>query len=136
MQYHAIPCKTMWYHAIQCNTMWYHAIPCKTMQYHAIPCNTMQYHAILYNIMQYHAIPCIINNCWRSVPLPCWQCNGHVYIIYNIIIFTQFPKVLKSSWHLKSLFNLLSTFNLQTFPKYCSIYIYMIYQISWFVSTI
>ena len=23
--------------------------------------------------MQYHEIPCIINNCWRSVPLPCGQ---------------------------------------------------------------
>ena len=33
------------------------------MQYHAIPCNTMQY----------PAIPCIIINCWRSVPLPCGQ---------------------------------------------------------------
>jgi hypothetical protein len=37
------------------------------MQYHAIPCNTMQYHAIPWNI----------NNCWRSVPLPCGQYNGH-----------------------------------------------------------
>ena len=39
------------------------------MQYHAIPCNTMQYNAIPCN----HAIPCIINNCWRSVPLPSGQ---------------------------------------------------------------
>ena len=30
---------------------------------HAIPCITMLY----------HAIPCIINNYWRSVPLPCGQ---------------------------------------------------------------
>ena len=28
-------------------------------------------------IMQYHAIPWNINNCWRSVPLPCGQYNGH-----------------------------------------------------------
>ena len=33
------------------------------MEYPVIPCNTMQY----------HAIPCIIINCWRSVPLPCGQ---------------------------------------------------------------
>ena len=33
----------------------------------------MHYHAIPYNTMQYHAIPCIINNCWRSVSLPCGQ---------------------------------------------------------------
>ena len=63
MQNHAIPCNTMQYHAIPCNTMQYNAIPCDTMQYYAIPCNTMQY----------HAIRCIINNCWRSVPLPCGQ---------------------------------------------------------------
>ena len=45
------------------------------MQYHAIPCNTMQY----------HAIPCIINNSWRSVPLPCGQYNGHFYpFIFSI----------------------------------------------------
>ena len=50
-----------------------HAIPCSTMQYHAIPCNTMQYHEIPCNTMQYHAIPCLINNYWRSVPLPCGQ---------------------------------------------------------------
>ena len=29
--------------------------------------------------MQYHVIPCIINNCWRSVPLPYGQYNGHFY---------------------------------------------------------
>ena len=43
------------------------------MQYRAIPCNTMQYHAIPCNIMQYHARPWMLNNCWRSVPLPCGQ---------------------------------------------------------------
>ena len=57
MQYNAIPFNTMQYHAKPCNTMQYHAIPCNTMQYNAIPCNTRQY----------------INNCWRSVPLPCGQ---------------------------------------------------------------
>ena len=36
-------------------------------------CSTMQYHTIPYNTMQFHAIPCIIYNCWRSVPLPCGQ---------------------------------------------------------------
>ena len=77
MQYHAIPCNIMQYHAIPCNTMQYHAISCNTMQYPAIPCNTMQYYAIQCNTMQYHAKPCIINNCWRSVPLPCGQYNGH-----------------------------------------------------------
>ena len=79
MQYHAIPFKTMQNHAIPCNTMQYHAISCNTMQYHAIPCNTMQYHAIPCNTMQYHAIPWNINNCWRSVPLPCGQYNGHFF---------------------------------------------------------
>ena len=60
--------------------MQYNAIPCNTMQYHAIPCNTMQYYAIQCNPMQYHAIPWIINKCWRSVPLPCGQYNGHFFI--------------------------------------------------------
>ena len=32
--------------------------------------------------MQCNAIPCIINNCWRSVPLPCGQYNGHFYRLY------------------------------------------------------
>ena len=53
--------------------MQYPVIPCNTMQYHAIPCNTMQYHSIPRNTMQYHTIPCTLNNCWRSVPLPCGQ---------------------------------------------------------------
>ena len=83
MQYHAIPYSTMQYCATPCNAMQYHAIPFNTMQYDAIECNTMQYiaiafntkqyHAIPCNTMQYHAIPCIINNCWQSVPLPCGQ---------------------------------------------------------------
>ena len=66
-------CYTMQYHVIPCNTMQYHAIPCNTMQYHAIQCNTMQYYSIQSNTMKLHAIPCIIINCWRSVPLPCGQ---------------------------------------------------------------
>ena len=53
------------------------------MQCHAIPCKTMQYHTILWNTKQYHAIPCIINNCWRSVPLPCGQYNGHFLLSLN-----------------------------------------------------
>ena len=73
MQYHVIPSNTVQYHAIPCNTMRYHAIPCNTIQYHAIPFNTMQYYAIQCITKQYHAIPFIINNCWRSVPLPCGQ---------------------------------------------------------------
>ena len=80
MQCHAIPCSTMQYHAIPCNTMQYPTVPCNTMQYHAIPCNSMQYYAIQCNTMQYHAILCIINNCWRSVPLPCGQYNGHFFL--------------------------------------------------------
>ena len=100
MPYHAIQCNAMLYHAISCNTMQYNAIPCNTMQYHgtlitacntmhfyawnimkyhAIPCNTMQYPAIPCNNMQYHAIPWTINNCWRSVPLPCGQYHGHFF---------------------------------------------------------
>ena len=67
MQYNVIPCNTMQYHAIPYNTMSYYAIPCNIMQYHAIPCKTMQY----------HAKPYIFNNCWRSVPLPRGQYNGH-----------------------------------------------------------
>merc|ERR1712120_121062 len=73
VQYHAIPCNSMQYHAIPWNIMQYHAIPCNAMQYLAIPCNTMQYHAIQCNAMLYHAIPWNINNCRRSVPLPCGQ---------------------------------------------------------------
>ena len=108
MQYHALPCITMQYHAIQCNamqysviqynsmkyhsiprnTMQYHAIPCSTMQYHAIPCNTMQYHEIPCNTMQYHAIPCLINNYWRSVPLPC----GQYIAIFFICCFKDYIK--------------------------------------------
>ena len=57
--------------------MQYPAKPCHTMQYLAILCNTMQCHTIQCNSMQYHALPCIINKCWRSVPLPCGQYNGH-----------------------------------------------------------
>ena len=95
MQNHAIPCNIMHYHAIPCNTMQYHDIPCNTMHYHAMPCNTMQYHAILCNTMQYHAIPCIINNCWRGVPLPCGQYNGH--------FCTWSKHLIKSTsvWHLR-----------------------------------
>ena len=40
----------------------------------------MQDNAIACNTMQYPAIPCIINNCWRSGPLPCGQYNGHFYL--------------------------------------------------------
>ena len=45
--------------------MQYHAIQCNTMQYHAIPCNT---------------IPCMLDKCWRSVPLPCGQ-NVAIFIL-------------------------------------------------------
>ena len=87
MQYHAIPCNTMQYHAIPCNTKQYHAIPCNTMYYHAIPCNTMLYHAIPCNTMQYHLIPCnIINNCWRSVPLPCGQYIA-IFVLIEMHLF-------------------------------------------------
>ena len=74
MQNHAIPCNIMHYHAISCNTMQYHAIQCNTLHYHIIPCYTMQY----------HAIPCPINNCWRSIPLPCGQYKA----IFTITIIT------------------------------------------------
>ena len=73
MQYHALPCNTMQYNAVPCNTMQYHVKPSNTVQYHAIQCNTMQYYSIQSNTMKLHAIPCIIINCWRSVPLPCGQ---------------------------------------------------------------
>ena len=86
MQYHAKPCNTLQYHVISCNTMQSHAKPCNTMQYYAIPCNTMQYYAIQNNAMPYHAIPCIINNCWRSVPLPCGQYNGHFFFQQAFVI--------------------------------------------------
>ena len=39
--------------------------------------------------MQYHAIPCNINNCWRSVPLPCGQYNGHFWITIQKICNQQ-----------------------------------------------
>ena len=48
------------------------------MQYHAIPCNTTQYHAIL----------CIINNCWRSVPLPCGQYKA-IFLISQLSALSQ-----------------------------------------------
>ena len=57
--------------------MQYHVKPSNTGQYHAIPCNTMQYYSIQSNTMKLKPIPCIIINCWRSVPLPCGQYNGH-----------------------------------------------------------
>ena len=53
--------------------MQYHVKPSNTGQYHAIPCNTMQYYSIQSNTMKLKPIPCIIINCWRSVPLPCGQ---------------------------------------------------------------
>ena len=108
MQYHAIPCNTMQYNAMTCYTMQYHVIPCNTMQYHAIPCNTMQYHAIPWNI----------NNCWRSVPLPCGQYNGHFYLFlscqsssiptYEAVsdqgpVWVQREPIFRDSW--KVLFN-------------------------------
>ena len=77
---------TMQYHAISCKTMQYYAKPCTTIQYHAIPCNTMQYSAIPCNTMQYHAIPRIINNCWRSVPLPCGQYKA---ILLSLILCNE-----------------------------------------------
>ena len=80
----------MQYHAIPCNTMQYHAIPCNNMQYYAIPCNTMQYHAILCNTMQHQAISCIINNCWRSVPLPCGQ---YMAIFKTYLVFITFTRL-------------------------------------------
>ena len=43
----------------------------------------MQNHAISCNTMQYHAIPCMLNNCWRSVPLPC----GQYMAIFSVIWF-------------------------------------------------
>ena len=85
MQYHVVPCNNVQYHAITCNTMQYNTILCNTMQYRAISCNTMQYHAIQFNTMHYQAIPCIINNCWRSVPLPFGQ--------YKAIFFVQFVQI-------------------------------------------
>ena len=63
------------------------------MQCHAIPCNTMQC----------HAMPCIINNSWRSVPLPCGQYNGHfssssssflflyLHLYFHFYLFQKFP---------------------------------------------
>ena len=62
------------------------------MQYRAIPCNTMQYHAIPCTTMQHNAIPCIINNWWRSVPLPCGQYKAifnTISILINITIWGQ-----------------------------------------------
>ena len=50
--------------------------------------------------MLYHAIPCIINNCWRSVPLPCGQYNGHFlqmivwFVSHCVLPFTSWQTVL------------------------------------------
>ena len=73
------------------------------MQYNAIPCNTMQYHAIPCNTMQYHAIQCIINNCWRSVPLPCGQYNGH-FLLQFPCIYTTVPLYLECKTNIVSIF--------------------------------
>ena len=43
------------------------------------------YHAILFNTMQYHSIPCIVNNCWRSVPLSGGQYKAIFYFIEGIV---------------------------------------------------
>ena len=56
------------------------------MQFHAIPCNTIHHHAIPCNTMQYHAIPWMLNNCWRSVPLPCGQYMA-IFMIVDKAIF-------------------------------------------------
>ena len=107
MPYHAIPCNIMHYHDIPCNTMQYHAIPCNTMQNHAIPCNTMQYNAIPCNTMQY------INNCLRSVPLPCGQYNGNFLSIPN-------PSThILLSWELNEILLFLRQPNPPIFWIYC-----------------
>ena len=67
------------------------------MQYHVIPYNTMQFYAIQCNAMLYHVIPCIINNCWRSVPLPCGQYNGH-FCHCKDTLSTTFPLSLPSTF--------------------------------------
>ena len=64
--------------------MQYHVKPSNTGQYHAIPCNTMQYYSIQSNTMKLKPIPCIIINCWRSVPLPCGQYMA--IFIYQIML--------------------------------------------------
>ena len=91
-----------------CNTMQYHAIPYNTMQYYAIPCNAMQYSGILWHTLAYPGIlwhtlacsgifwhyQCIINNCWRSVPLPSGQYNGHFSHIHALIQALTFHVVM------------------------------------------
>ena len=69
--------------------MQYHVKPSNTVQYHAIQCNTMQYYSIQSNTMKLHAIPCIIINCWRSVPLPC----GQYMAIFDSTMLIFFCKV-------------------------------------------
>ena len=53
----------------------------------AIPCNSMQYLAIQFNTLQCHAIPCIINNCWRSLPLPCRHYKAIFYFYSHAFTF-------------------------------------------------
>ena len=58
-----------------------------TLAYSGILWHNMAYSGATWcNMVQHCAIPCIINNCWRSVPLPCGQYNGHFYIFTYIHI--------------------------------------------------
>ena len=82
--------------------MQYHVKPSNTVQYHAIQCNTMQYYSIQSNTMKLKPIPCIIINCWRSVPLPCGQYKA---IFYLVLFGSDFLKyvflLLKICYHCK-----------------------------------
>ena len=120
MQNRAIPCITMQNHAIPCNTVQYHAIPCHTMQYHAKLCNTM-------HTMLCHAITCIINNCWRSVPLPCGQYNGHFLYFCSLFVFLSFVCLSSTLYHLFVFFVFLST--LCRFFSFLSYFAWLINQL-------
>ena len=60
------------------------------MQCHAIQCNKC-------NTIQYNAIPFIINNCWRSVPLPSGQYMAIFVIVVVFVAFVVYVGIVATS---------------------------------------
>ena len=73
MQYYEIPCNAMQHSGILWHTLAYSCILWHTLAYSGILWHTLACSCILWHNQ------CIINNCWRSVPLPC----GHYMAIFN-----------------------------------------------------
>ena len=77
MQYNAILWNTMQCHATLWHTLAYSGILLHTLAYSGIPWHTLACSGILWHNQ------CIINNCWRSVPLPCGQYMAIFYFCFN-----------------------------------------------------